>query len=97
MTVAEAIHRLPLAVALRDVPWLYPTVESVHIAAIGLLFGSIVVMDMRLLGVSRTLSVRQLSRHVLPFTVLAFMTAVATGSLLFIAHADELEIGRAHV
>jgi hypothetical protein len=90
MTVAEALHGMPLAVALRGVPWLYPTVETLHIACIALLFGSIAVVDLRLLGVSRALPVRGLSRHVLPLTMLAFLGAVATGSLLFLAHAADL-------
>lgn len=90
MTVAEAIHAMPLAVALRGVPWLYPTVETLHIAAIGLLFGSIVIVDLRVLGVSKALAVRQLARHALPWTMLAFLLAAATGSLLFIAHAADL-------
>jgi len=90
MTIVEALHGMPLAVALRGVPWLYPTVETAHIACIALLFGSIAVLDLRLLGFSRALPVRGLSRHVLPLTVLAFLGAGLTGSLLFLAHAADL-------
>jgi hypothetical protein len=90
MTVTEAIHAMPLAVALRSVPWLYPTVETLHIAAIGLLFGSIVIVDLRVLGFSKSMAVRQLARHALPWTMLAFLLAAVTGSLLFIAHAADL-------
>jgi hypothetical protein len=90
MTVAEAIHAMPLAVALRGVPWLYPTVETLHIASIGLLFGSIAIVDLRMLGFSKSLAVRQLARHALPWTMLAFLLAAVTGSLLFIAHAADL-------
>ncbi len=56
---------------------------TTHLAAIALLFGSIVITDLRLLGLSRHLAVRQLSRHVLPWTMIAFLLAVATGSVLF--------------
>jgi len=90
MGVAEALHNMPLAVALRGVPWLYPTVETVHIACIALLFGSIAVVDLRLLGLSRGLPVRALARHALPLTVLAFLGAAVSGSLLFLAHAADL-------
>ena len=95
--VAEAIHALPLAVALRGVPWLYPTVETLHIASIALLFGSIALVDLRLLGFSRTLPLRQLSRHALPLTALAFLGAACTGSLLFIAHANDLVNNRVFI
>jgi hypothetical protein len=88
--IAQALHDMPLAAALRGVPWLYPTVETVHIACIALLFGSIAVVDLRLLGVSRGLPVKALARHALPFTVLAFLGAALSGSLLFLAHAADL-------
>jgi hypothetical protein len=97
MTVAEAIHQMPLAVALRGGHRLYLAVSTLHLAAIALLFGSIVIVDLRILGLSRQLSVRQLSRHALPWTMLAFLIAVTTGSLLFIAHADELVNNRVFI
>ena len=46
-------------------------VETVHIVGIGLLFGSIAVLDLRLLGFSRSMPVKQLARHVLPWTAAA--------------------------
>ena len=90
MGIGQALHALPLAVWLRTSAWAYPTVETLHIVALALLFGSIVVVDLRVLGVSRALPLTLLARHALPFTVLAFLLAVATGSLLFLAHADDL-------
>ena len=90
MGIGQALHALPLAVWIRTSAWAYPAVETVHIVALALLFGSIVVVDLRVLGVSRTLPLTLLARHALPFTLLAFLLAVATGSLLFLAHADDL-------
>ena len=90
MGIGQALHALPLAVWIRTSAWAYPTVETLHIVALALLFGSIVVVDLRVLGVSRTLPLTLLARHALPFTLLAFLLAVATGSLLFLAHADDL-------
>jgi hypothetical protein len=90
MGVGQALTSLPLAVWVRTVPWAYPTVETVHIIALGLLFGSIAVVDVRLLGASRAMPVSALLRHALPLTWFAFLLAVCTGSLLFLAHADDL-------
>ena len=50
--------------AMRESPWLYPAVEIAHIAGSALLFGSIVVLDLRLLGLSRSISARRLAGHV---------------------------------
>ena len=97
MEVGQALHALPLAVWMRTVPWAYPTVETTHIAALALLFGSVVVVDLRVLGVSKALPLTLLARHTLPFTVLAFTLAAGTGSLLFLAHADELVSNRVFV
>ena len=63
-----ALEASGLGQAMRQWLWLYPTVETVHLVGIGLLFGSIAVFDLRLLGFSRSISVKQLSRHVLPWT-----------------------------
>ncbi len=85
-----AIERLPLAVAMRHDLWLYPIVEIVHITGFVTLVGSIVVLDLRLLGLSRELPVRALARHVLPWSVGALLLIVPSGLLMFIAHAGDL-------
>jgi hypothetical protein len=75
--------------AMRQWLWLYPSVETVHIVGIGLLFGSIAVLDLRLLGLSRTISVRTLAKHVLPWTAASFLLIVPSGLMMFTAHATE--------
>lgn len=78
-----------LGVAMRESLWLYPIVEIVHLAGIGLLFGSIVVLDLRLLGLTRDVPVRRLAAHVLPWTAASFLLIVPSGLAMFIAHASE--------
>ncbi|MDP1537500.1 MAG: hypothetical protein Q8L95_09990 [Burkholderiales bacterium] len=85
-----AIERLPLAMAMRHDLWLYPIVEIVHITGFVTLVGSIIVLDLRLLGLSRELPVRALARHVLPWSVGALLLIVPSGLLMFIAHAGDL-------
>jgi len=75
--------------AMRQWLWLYPSVETVHIVGIGLLFGSIAVLDLRLLGFSRSLSVKKLASHVLPWTLGSFLLIIPSGFLMFTAHATE--------
>jgi hypothetical protein len=85
-----AIERLPLAVAMRHELWLYPIVEIVHIVGFVTLVGGIIVLDLRLLGLSKSLPVRALSRHVLPWSIGALLLIVPSGLLMFIAHAGDL-------
>ncbi|MGA0023412.1 MAG: DUF6644 family protein [Burkholderiales bacterium] len=84
-----AIERLPLALAMRHELWLYPAVEIVHIIGFVTLVGSILVFDLRLLGLSNGISVRALARHVLPWSLGALVLIVPTGLLMFIAHAGD--------
>lgn len=97
MDIGQTLHQLPLALFLRSHALAYPLVESVHLVSIALLFGSIAVVDARILGLSRSLSLRQLAQHALPWTLLAFGGAVITGSLLFIAHAADLAGNRVFI
>lgn len=84
-----ALEASGLGQAMRQWLWLYPAVEIVHIVGLGLLFGSIVVFDLRLLGFSRNISVKRLARHVLPWSAASFLLIVPSGLLMFIAHATE--------
>ena len=85
-----AIEHLPLAVAMRQELWLYPAVEIVHILGFVTLVGSILVFDLRLLGLTRSLPVRARARHVLPWSFGALLLIVPSGLLMFIAHAGDL-------
>ena len=84
-----ALEASGLGQAMRQWLWLYPAVEIVHIVGIGLLFGSIVVFDLRLLGFSRNIPVKKLAAHVLPWSIAAFVLIVPSGLLMFTAHATE--------
>lgn len=91
------VEQTALATAMRQEIWLYPAVEIVHIWGFVMLVGSVAMFDLRLLGLSRQSSVRQLSRHLLPWTWGALLLIVPTGLLMFIAHAGEFISNRAFV
>jgi hypothetical protein len=68
--------------------WLFPVIETIHVLSLATVFGSITVVDLRLLGISsRSNRVSKLSEEVLPWTWTAFVLAAITGSLLFISKA----------
>ena len=90
-----ALESLPIAVAMRQSLWLYPIVEIAHITGFVVLVGSIVVLDLRLLGLNPSLSARGLAHHVLPWSMGAFFVIVPTGLLMFMAHAQDLVGNRA--
>src|ERR1700716_2064822 len=89
MTPVGALEGSALGQAMRQWLYLYPAVETLHIIGIALLFGSIAVLDLRLLGLSKSLSVKRLAGHTLPWSAGAFLLIVPTGLAMFTAHASE--------
>jgi hypothetical protein len=89
MTPVGALEGSALGQAMRQWLYLYPAVETIHIIGIALLFGSIAVLDLRLLGLSRSIPVRRLAGHTLPWTAGAFLLIVPSGLAMFTAHASE--------
>jgi hypothetical protein len=89
MTPVGGLEGSALGQAMRQWLYLYPAVEVIHIAGIALLFGSIAVLDLRLLGLSKNISVRELARHTLPWTAASFLLIVPSGFAMFTAHALE--------
>jgi predicted membrane protein len=89
------IEGLAIAKAMREELWLYPAVEIVHIIGFSILVGSVVMFDLRVLGLSRQISVRALARHLLPWSVAALLIIVPTGLLMFSAHAGDFLGNRA--
>ena len=79
-----------LVQAMKYSLWLYPTVESLHICGIGMLFGSVVLMDLRLLGVCPNIDFSALSRLGIFVSMFGFALALLTGSMMFITHASDL-------
>jgi hypothetical protein len=68
--------------------WLFPNIETLHVISLAVVFGSILMVDLRLLGfTSRRSSVSKLSREILPFTWIAFIAAVITGTMMFVSKA----------
>jgi hypothetical protein len=87
---ANPLEALPLVVMLHESAWLYPAVEIVHTLGFIVLVGTVFVFDLRVLGLSRSISVRALSRHLLPWSLAALVVIVPSGSLLFMANASDL-------
>jgi hypothetical protein len=92
--ITLALHNWPFAVWLRSAPLVYPTLEALHIIAIAVTFGTLWIVDLRLLGVRlfglSSIDVRTLAMAALPWTLLGFVLAATVGSLMFLARATDL-------
>ena len=85
-SIAHFLQALPLAVLVSEN--LFPQIESAHVVALALFFGTLVMVDLRLVGLaSRQMRFTQVHDQVLPISWLAFVAAALTGGLMFIANA----------
>ncbi len=76
----------PWSIALRESFFVWPIVEATHVITLMAFVGTIVMVDLRLLGiVLPNARVSQLTEKVLPWTVGAFIVLVVTGLALFYA------------
>jgi hypothetical protein len=87
------VQAWPISAAVRgETPgteWLFPIIETLHVMALSIVFGSIAMVDLRLLGVaSRSSPVSRLSDEVLPWTWTAWCVAAVFGTLMFISKAE---------
>lgn len=72
-----------LATALRASRIVYPVVNALHILAIGTLFGSILSLNLRLLGAAKSIPVQPLARYLPRIAGTGLAVAALTGLLLF--------------
>jgi hypothetical protein len=85
---AEWCWSLPLSVAIRSAPWPFPLLEIFHIAGLVLVFGTVLIVDLRLLGVVlRREPGWQVSGDLMRRAWLGFGVQLLTGPLLFIANS----------
>jgi hypothetical protein len=73
---------------ISDSIWLFPAIEGVHIVALALLFGAILVLNLRLMGVlMRNRSLPQLSRELEMWTLTSLIVILVSGAMLFASEA----------
>jgi hypothetical protein len=84
----ENIENLQISQDIGGSIW-FPVFESLHVLAAVFVFGSLLMLDVRLLGLTaRDQPVSRLSKELLPWTWIAFVVALVTGLILFATRAS---------
>lgn len=84
----EWCDSLATANAIRNSRFLFPIIESVHILALAVLLGTVIVFSLRLLGVGfKQRPVGDVYRTLSGMRNYALLTMLVTGSLLFCSEA----------
>jgi hypothetical protein len=77
------------ATAMRESPWIYSFIESIHVLGITALAGTAAVLDLRLLGVvMRREQVSQVVDQITPIAWFGAVVMFGSGLLLFWAKAE---------
>lgn len=73
---------------LMNTAWAWPIAESLHFIGLSLLFGSIGVVDLRLLGFAKGVAIADLHR-ITRWGVLGFVVNACTGFCFFVTYPDQ--------
>jgi hypothetical protein len=87
MLLAHILQGVPEALPLNPIArweWVFPVVEAIHICGFTLLVGTVVILDLRLLGISlRSQPVSRLAKELAPWIWTGILIQLTTGPYLF--------------
>lgn len=77
------IEHTGIGTAVRDSLWQFAAIEAVHLLALAVIGGAVLIVDLRLLGWTlRRQPVKQIARDVEPWLLASLITMLVTGYLL---------------
>lgn len=84
----QSFEATAVGTIVRESLWLFPVIECGHLLALALLGGSMLVVDLRLLGLGLTAQpIPQLAARAHPWMLAAWAGIIATGIPMFLSEA----------
>ena len=84
------LERTPIAVLIQDTTYLFPAIEVAHLIGLALMYGAILIVDLKLLGFPVQLQpVSRLGGQVAPFASLGMGLMFVTGFPLLASEASK--------
>jgi hypothetical protein len=84
----EWCNNTAMGAAIRDSVWMFPTVEAVHLLALAVLGGTVLLVDLRLGGLFLTRQpVAEIARDLQPWMVGSLLIMLGSGAALFSSEA----------
>ena len=75
----------PLSTLIQDVPWIIPTVQTIHILSIAIVMAAVSMLNLRILSVvSRTQPLASVAQRFLPWVWWTLVVLLVSGSTLII-------------
>jgi len=85
MPVIEWLSQTPLSLAIQTRAWVVPTIQSIHIVAIGIVVASVFMIDLRVLGwAERDQTLLQTVNRFGPWLSWALGVLLITGALMVV-------------
>ena len=86
-----AVDASSLGTAIKASSWLFPAIEAVHLLALALLGGALLMLDLRMLGAGLTLQpISSVERETRPWLISALAVMVVSGVLIGCSEALKL-------
>jgi hypothetical protein len=83
--LAEWLSATSLSTSIQSVPWIIPAVQTIHILTVGVVFVSMLMIVLRVLGVARTdQPLRDVVRRFAPFMWWGLLVMTITGLTLVV-------------
>ena len=88
--VDPSVPTLPRAWGLfvQDHSWVWPACETLHFVGLSLLFGVVLILNLRLLGIGKSMLSAAALSQLLPLGMLGFSMNLVTGMMFFVASWD---------
>lgn len=84
LEICQWIQDTQTGTSIRESVWTFPLIEGTHVLALALSVGTLLVIDLRLTGYIMTdRKVSDVSRQIIPWSLLGFVIMFVTGILLF--------------
>ena len=85
---AAALEASALAKALKFSPWAYSVVNTAHVIGVAMLFGAVLPMDLRLMGLWGRTDRTDVVRVLFPIAAIGLAIALCAGVMLFSVRAE---------
>src|SRR5258708_17745761 len=82
--LSQWVGSLPISAAMRRITWLVPMMQTLHILSIGMVLSSVVMIDLRVWGASRSGTAIARSERFMPWMWTALAVAPLTGIVLML-------------
>lgn len=90
LAFAQWCEESSLGLAIRESPWAFALIESIHLLGLSVIGGTVLLVDLRLLGAGLTKQpVKELARDVWKWQNISLVVMIVTGILLFASEATK--------